>query len=555
MEESDVIVPSTGWWRESAIYQVYPRSFQDSDGDGDGDLRGVISRLEYLNNLGIDAIWLSPFYRTPNRDGGYDISDPRDVDPRFGTLKDAEDLISKAHETGLRVIFDIVPNHFSSEHRWFREALADGPGSAARKRFHFHPGRGTTGDRPPNNWCSVFGGSAWTRIVEDDGKPGEWYLHLFDSSQPDLNWDCMDVQRDFEETLKFWLDRGVDGFRVDVAHGLVKGDINRDHPDPEGLTRALRMDVTDISPMKRQELLSDIPFFDQEGVHEIFRKWRATLNTYTGERIFVAEAWVHPSIRATRYVRPDELHQIFNFDFMLVGWNGVALRKAIEKTMAEVETVGAPATWVLSNHDSPRVVSRLGDGLQGQFRSRALALLVHALPGAVYIYQGEELGLPDAELGDEDRRDPVFIRSNGLEKGRDGARVPMPWDSRKPSFGFTTGVPWLPMPSDWAKYAHQREHVDINQDEYGHLELYKRSISLRRKFSGLDLHWVEAPSGIIAFWRGREFLIVINTLAVEVHLPINTSNFLILINSRERVALEDDHIVMPPDSAVWCRRN
>ena len=275
----------------------------------------MISRLGYLKELGIDAIWLSPFYRSPNKDGGYDVADPRDVDPRFGTMHDAEALIEQAHKNGLRIIVDIVPNHFSTEHRWFKEALSSAPGSTARQRFHFYDGRGEFGEIPPNNWNSIFGGPAWSRIIESNGQPGQWYLHLFDSTQADLNWNNSDVREDFEETLRFWLDKGVDGFRIDVAHGLVKEEILKDHRDPEALSRALRLDVSGMSREERETLMTDVPFFDREGVHEIYRDWRKILDSYSGERMSVAEAFVYPSIRGTRYVRSDELHQIFNFDF------------------------------------------------------------------------------------------------------------------------------------------------------------------------------------------------------------------------------------------------
>jgi len=310
---------SSAWWRDAAIYQVYPRSFRDSNGDGEGDLPGVIAGLPYLADLGVDAIWLSPFYKSPNKDGGYDVSDPRDVDPRFGTLADAKELIDAAHSHGIKFITDIVPNHFSSEHRWFKEALSAPKGSIARSRFHFYDGRGESGEIPPNNWISIFRGPAWTRTPD-----GQWYLHLFDSSQPDLNWNNPDVAADFEETLRFWLDLGVDGFRIDVAHGCVKEDILIDHRDPERLVDALRLDFLEISESERAGLLGDIPFFDREGVHDIYRTWREILDSYSGDRMAVAEAFVYPSSRAARYVRSGELNQVFNFNFMMLGWDAVA---------------------------------------------------------------------------------------------------------------------------------------------------------------------------------------------------------------------------------------
>lgn len=507
---------ATSWWRNAAIYQVYPRSFQDSNGDGEGDLQGVISRLDYLKELGVDALWLSPFYRSPNKDGGYDVSDPRAVDPRFGTMKDAEDLIEAAHGRGLRIIVDIVPNHFSTEHRWFKEALKSKPGSAERSRFHFYDGRGEKGEIPPNNWNSIFGGPAWSRIVEENGNPGQWYLHLFDSTQADLNWNNEEVRDDFEKTLRFWLDKGVDGFRIDVAHGLAKEEILADHRNPEGLSRALRLDVRDMPQDERESLLADVPFFDREGVHEIYRAWRKIFDSYSGDRMSVAEAWVHPSSRATRYVRSDELHQIFNFDFLIAEWNAEFLKNAIDKTLGEVSEVSAPPTWVLCNHDSPRLVSRLGGGERGARKARAMALLTQALPGGIYIYQGEELGLEDADLPDEARQDPVFFRTQGADKGRDGARVPLPWQEGK-SFGFSTSQPWLPMPENWIglDVASQEETSESS------LNLYRTSLRIRTSHPALQMshtddvsqsiEWLDSPTGILVFRRNPNFVLISNT--------------------------------------------
>ena len=416
------------WWHHAAVYQVYPRSFRDSDGDGTGDLRGVIDGLPYLASLGVDAVWLSPFYPSPQRDSGYDVADPRDVDPLYGTLADAEELIASAHERGLRIIVDVVPNHSSSDRAWFQEALASPPGSAARARYHFRDGRGPNGDEPPTNWVSWFGGGAWTRITEADGSPGQWYLHQFDASQPDLNWANPEVVADGLETLRFWLDRGADGFRVDVALGLAKDMTYPDIDDPESLILAMRMDLDDGSQeaMDRRARVANSAVLDRDEVQDIYRGWRRVMDEYDRDVMAVAEAWVPPE-RAARYVAPDTLHQIFNFDFMACPWDAGRLRAVIEKTMASLTITGAPATWALSNHDSPRVPSRLGGGDEGRRRARALALVAHALPGAVYVYQGEELGLDDVDLPDEVRQDPVFLRTKGEQKGRDAARVPIPW--------------------------------------------------------------------------------------------------------------------------------
>lgn len=544
------------WWREAAIYQVYPRSFQDSNGDGEGDLNGVISRLGYLKELGIDAIWLSPFYTSPNNDGGYDVADPRDVDPRFGNLGDAINLIERAHEIGLKIIVDIVPNHFSTEHRWFKEALASKPGSQARSRFHFYDGRGEHGEIPPNNWCSIFGGPAWTRIRESDGSEGQWYLHLFDSTQADLNWENPEVWSDFESTLCFWLDKGVDGFRIDVAHGLAKDEILKDHRDPEGLTRALRLDVSDMAREERESLLSDVPFFDREGVHEIYRRWRKIFDSYPGERMSVAEAWVHPSSRAVRYVRSDELHQIFNFDFLIAEWDAEFLKSAIDKTLAEVAEVSAPATWVLCNHDSPRLATRLGGGELGRKKARAMALLTHALPGGIYIFQGEELGLEDVVLPDSARQDPVFFRTQGIDKGRDGARVPIPWQANKKNYGFSTGNPWLPMPEDWNELS-----VQSQSDATSHLELYRQSIRMRRDFrveSGTEsLNWLKSPKGVLAFRRGNNFALFANTTDHETLILLKdvmsgqSDGWTVALSSSNGTTLSAGTLKVPPHTTIW----
>lgn len=546
-------IQSKKWWRNAAIYQVYPRSFQDTNGDGEGDLRGVISRLDYLKELGIDAIWLSPFYRSPNNDGGYDVADPRDVDPRFGVMSDADQLIREAHSRNLRIIVDIVPNHFSTEHVWFQEALLADPGSPARARFHFYDGRGVSGEIPPNNWNSIFGGPAWTRIVEKDGKLGQWYLHLFDSTQADLNWKNADVKLDFQKTLTFWLDKGVDGFRIDVAHGLAKDEILKDHHNPEGLTRALRLDVSDMPRDEREALLSDVPFFDREGVHEIYREWRQIFDRYGDDRMSVAEAWVHPSSRATRYVRHDELHQIFNFDFLIAEWNSEFLKSAVDKTLNEVSEVGAPPTWVLCNHDSPRLVTRLGGGDLGARKARAMALLTHALPGGIYIFQGEELGLEDASLPDSARQDPVFFRTKGADKGRDGARVPIPWNREK-SCGFTSGKPWLPIPESWREISVEVQKVD----DASFLTLYKESLRIRSTHPALkpsDLHdvseaitWLPSVDGVLIFRREPNFVLVANTTD-KVH-EIEIAGELLLASSHD-VTLERGILSIPGNATCW----
>ncbi len=529
------------WWRDAAIYQVYPRSFRDSNGDGEGDLQGVIEKLPYLQELGIDAIWLSPFYKSPNKDGGYDVSDPRDVDPRFGTVLDAKALIDEAHRLGIKFIADIVPNHFSADHIWFKAALASPQGSHERSRFHFREGKpdGT----PPNNWNSIFGGPAWTQ-VED----GQWYLHLFDSSQPDLNWENPEVMADFEKTLRFWLDLGVDGFRIDVAHGCAKEEILVDLPDPAGLTNALRLDYLDMSKEVRAGYLSNIPFFDREGVHEIYREWRKILDSYSGDRMSVAEAWVYPSSRGARYVRQDELHQIFNFDFLMIEWDAQVMADAIKKTLAELKEVGAPATWVLCNHDSSRVVSRLGSAEKG----RALAMLTHSLPGGIYIYQGEELGLPNADLPDSARQDPAFFRSGGKDKGRDMCRVPIPWEAASENYGYSTGKPWLPQPTDWQRYAADAQ----KGDPAGSLELYRKSLALRHSHPALggegEITWIDSAPGTLHFTREPGLEVLVNATPAPVEIKVSGKE--ILLTSSGEPELNDGVLIIPADTTVWLQR-
>lgn len=502
-----------GWWHDAVIYQVYPRSFADGNGDGNGDLAGIRTRLPYLAALGVDAVWLSPFYASPQADGGYDVADYRAIDPLFGDLSGADALIRDAHGLGLRIIVDLVPNHSSDQHEWFQRALCEGPGSPLRDRYYFRAGRGPAGEEPPNDWESIFGGSAWTRVPDPDGTPGEWYLHLFAPEQPDFNWENPAVRDEFRSVLRFWLDMGVDGFRIDVAHGMVKAE---GLPDM-GSTGQLRLLGTQV-----------LPFFDQDGVHEIYRSWRAILDEYPGERIAVAEAWTPSQERTALYVRPGELHQAFNFHYLSTPWDAGALRTAIDVSLAAMRPVGAPATWVLSNHDVVRHLTRLGGGLD---RARAATLLMLALPGSAYLYQGEELGLPEvSDLPDEARQDPAFFRrgadgggADGQEGLRDGCRVPIPWTSDGPSYGFGDGGSWLPQPAGWGKLsvAEQTGNPDST------LELYRRALVLRRERAALgrgnSVEWLDAPAGVLAFRRGgadgAAVLCVTNTTERVAELP------------------------------------
>jgi len=512
------------WWRDAVFYQVYVRSFADSDGDGVGDLAGIRSRLGYLAELGVDALWLTPFYRSPMADHGYDVADPRDVDPLFGDLAELDRLLADAHAHGIRVTVDLVPNHTSSLHPWFAAALAAGPGSPERARYHFRDGRGPGGDQPPNNWLSVFGGGAWERVVEADGRPGQWYLHLFAPEQPDLDWTNPEVAEDLERTVRFWLDRGVDGFRVDVAHGMAKA---------PGLP--------DMHPPVVDQRDEDEPRFDQDGVHDVHRLLRRVLDEREGV-MAVGEVWVQDDERLRRYVRPDELHLSFNFRMVDARWRADELRSAVEHSLAAVRGTGSPPCFVLSNHDIVRHVSRYGDGLVGDRRARAAVLLLLGLPGVAFLYNGEELGLPNVELPDEVLQDPQWVRSGHTERGRDACRIPMPWAEGEPPYGFSPdGVrTWLPMPAGWSPLSVQAQEGD----PASMLTLYRTAIETRGKHPGLDggLEWLDAPQGCLAFRRDGGLAVVVNLTNTPVPLPPGE----VLLTS---VPLVDGRL--PGDAAAW----
>ena len=548
-------ISASAWWRDAVIYQVYVRSFTDGDGDGIGDIAGLRSRLPYVRELGVDAIWINPWYRSPMVDAGYDVADYRDIDPRFGTLAEAEALVGEAHALGLRVIVDLVPNHTSDRHDWFEAALAAGPASAERGRYWFRAGRGADGELPPNDWRSEFGGSAWTRVHEPNGTPGEWYLHLFAPEQPDLNWAHPDVVAEFEEILRFWLDRGVDGFRIDVAHGLVK------HPELPDIGYA----ESEARARTAADMV-DHPHWDREEVHEIYRGWRRVSNGYDGERKFVAEAWVGDADRLARYLRPDALHTAFNFDFLACAWDASELRGVIEATLSAHDAVGAPATWVLSNHDVARHVTRYGrlrSGLDrdwtsadgagvdlelGTRRARAAALLALALPGGAYVYQGEELGLWEVEdIPEPLLQDPGWARSR---QTRDGCRVPLPWSNDAAAFGFSpagaTSPPWLPQPAAWEGLAAEAQA----RDPRSMLSLYRAALRLRRTHPALGdgtLAWDhDAPPGTLGFAREPGFYCLINLSSEAVRVPAHHA---VLLAS---AALDGGSL--PPDAAVWLAR-
>jgi alpha-glucosidase len=542
----------TEWWRTAVVYQVYIRSFCDADGDGLGDVAGLRGKLPHLTALGIDALWINPWYPSPQADAGYDVADYRDIEPAYGTLSAGEELITAAHEAGLRVLLDIVPNHTSDEHAWFVAALAGD--AAARARYVFRPGRGAEGSEPPNNWESSFGGPAWTRTTAADGTPGDWYLHLFAPKQPDLDWANPEVREEFEDILRFWFDRGVDGFRIDVAHGLAK---------QAGLPDA-------VDPKPKSNHSQAHPAWDQDWVHDIYRGWRAVADSYDPPRTFVAEAWVADPERLARYLRPDELQTAFQFDFLQTPWSARWQRKVIDEALAASSGVGAPSTWVLSNHDVIRHVTRYArsqpdhlvespwdrarwatetpDLALGVRRARAAILLTLALPGSAYLYQGEEFGLEEVEdIPAARRQDPTFFQTGGADLGRDGCRVPLPWSGTAVPFGFSpdgaVAAPWLPQPESWGD---RTAAVEVG-DPRSVLNLYRAALRLRRAMfaEAGELQWHDTPDGVLGFSRSGVGCFV-NTGADPFALPDRTE---LVLSS---VPL-DDSGSLPVDATAWVR--
>jgi alpha-glucosidase len=558
------ITNDADWWRNAVIYQIYPKSWADADGDGIGDIAGIRARLPHLARLGVDAVWFSPWYRSPQADGGYDVADYRDIDPMFGTVEDVEALVDEAHDLGLKVVVDIVPNHCSDQHRFFREAVATEPGSAAWQRFHCVRGA-DGGASPPNDWRSAFGGSAWDPIRGADGQPtGWWYLHLFDATQPDMNWDHPDVHAEFLDTLRFWFDRGIDGFRIDVATGLVKA---AGYP-PSGEGDGLRSTLGEILRF---------PQWDQPGVHDVWREWRRVANAYAPPRAFVGEVWVDTAEAFAAYLRPDELHTAFNFDHLKCPWDAAALRGVVDRSLHANALVGAPTTWVLENHDVPRVRTKYGleavgarmphsntaptpavapDDARGQARARAALVFMLGLPGSAYLYQGQELGLPEVvDLPAEVRQDPAFARTGGTEGYRDGCRVPMPWTRDGASFGFSqTGAAWLPMPADWGALSVQAQ----DDDPGSMLELTRRALRLRRREPALgdgDLHWLSGRDDPCLVLRrpadgSDPHVVVAMNLGEEPALVAATE---LLLCSGADAQPGDGGWWLAPDTAAWLR--
>jgi alpha-glucosidase len=552
MSESTAAGPQAAgneWWRSAVFYQIYPRSFADSNGDGTGDLRGITENMDYIANLGVDALWLSPFLTSPQVDHGYDVADYRAVDPLFGDLADIDGLIAAAHASGLKVTIDLVPNHTSNEHAWFTAAVAAGRGSAERERYLFREGRGVDGSEPPNNWRSVFGGPSWTRVVEPDGTAGQWYYHLFAPEQPDLNWRNPEVLAEFESIFAFWLDRGVDGFRIDVSDALIKDDSFPDTPDG--------------SPV--------IPKDDASGVHEIYRALRRVMNRYDGDRMAVVETGAPDDVVAL-FVRPDEMHLAFSFRFVHAGWDAERLHESIDIAIAAAARVGAPATWVTDNHDTARSVTRYGRGAaiagayvpgtmdaaadatvdieRGRRRARAMSLLLLALPGAAYVYNGQELGLPNVDdLPEDVLQDPIWERSGHTERGRDGCRVPLPWSGDTPPYGFSDAAStWLPQPADWARLSVAAQ----GGDNTSMLALYRAALALRHAepaLSGGVVTWLDLGTGVVAFDLSHPGGLTVTVIATAgapgVQLPAG------------EVLLASESVSagwLGPDASAWLRR-
>lgn len=500
---------SLRWWDRAVLYQVYLRSFADANGDGVGDIAGMISRLPYIKELGIDAVWISPLFVTPMIDGGYDVSNYLNVDPLFGSLDDLQNLIDASHELGLRVILDLVANHCSSRHPWFQMALASPEGSKERDWFYFKDGRGDGGDEPPNDWKSIFGGPAWTRTQNPDGTPGQWYFNLFDSSQPDLNWKNEEVLERFDEILRFWFDRGVDGFRLDAVSAIGKDDDYRDMgfaPDD----------------LYRPDVWGPVPFFDAEGVHDVLRRWRRVAQEYPTEKFLVGEVVVRDVDRLARYLRRDELPSVLSFDLCKIVWNANAFRRVIDKLLSACLEGHSWITWTLSSHDEKRTVSRysqngpaegeLADATPtGHERARAAYLLALALPGSACVYQGEELGLWEVtDIPKEKLQDPIYRRTSKRELGRDGCRVPLPWENHGPSLGFSTEhEAWLPQPPSWAAVSVATQLNDPSST----LNFFKTVLSLRATIfndDDWDIVWEPSPAGVIVLRRGLDFRCVVN---------------------------------------------
>ena len=549
------------WWEDAVVYQLYPRSFADSNGDGIGDFEGIRSHLDHLRDLGVDAIWLSPCFPSPQADHGYDVADYFDIEPKYGTLADFDRTLHEAKERGIRIMLDIVPNHCSSDHAWFQAALKAGPGSPERARYWFKDGKGPNGDQPPNNWRAIFGGPAWTRVTEADGSPGQWYEHTFTPGQPDFNWYNQDVIDYFDRMLVFWFDRGVEGIRVDAVPVLGKHpDMPDVPPPPPGLTDA---QAWGFNPYGH--------FYPS--AHDVWKHWRALIDQYEVDHpgrhlVTISESYGTPE-QTTSFLQGDEFHQNFAFELMLITWQAKPMRDAIAGSLDMLEAVGGAPAWTQNNHDTQRIVTRLGrlnandpaawtgnnlvyvdapiDLELGRRRARAAITLTAALPGALYLFEGEEMGLEEyLDMPAEAREDPLFIRTNGKELGRDGCRVPLPWTTDpSTNFGFSpvACTPWLPQPADWGAHSVEREAADPNSM----LAWYRTLLANRRLLSG-RLKWVDLDLPETLAFERDGVLIVTNVGADAVELPaaLAAGRSVILATQRETTTTH-----LPSDTCVW----
>ncbi len=551
-------VPDAQWWRQAVVYQVYPRSFYDADGNGLGDIRGVTAKVPYLKELGIDAVWLSPFYPSELADGGYDVADYRDVAPELGSLEDFDEMTAALHEAGIKVIVDIVPNHTSDKHVWFQEALNSPKGSAARDRYIFRDGPLDEDGNSvaPADWICMFGGPQWDQ-VED----GQWYLHTFAPEQPDLNWENPEVRQEFEDILAFWSDRGVDGFRIDVAHSLTKDQDIIFGPDP----------LPSWAEMEKMPWDGSHPIWDRDEVHDVYRGWRKVFNRYDPPRVAVAEAWVEDPERRARYASIEGLGQTFNFDLLRADFHAPQFKEIIDHNLELAEKSDSSTTWVLSNHDVVRHATRYGlpdldrsvedvvgqswllrggnpDEVnleQGNRRADAATMLLLALPGGTYIYQGEELGLHEVgDIADEDRQDPTFFRNTGVDVGRDGARVPLPWVADEAGYGFGTPTPHFPQPDWFVRHAVDVEDADPNST----LNLYRSAMALRKRLLTEEkLQWEDTGSDeVLQFIRPNGWRVVMNFSSEAVELPEGA----VLLTSRPLVDGK-----LPGETTAWLLTN
>jgi alpha-glucosidase len=509
-------MPEAPWWKSAVVYQIYPRSFCDASGDGIGDLEGIRRHLDHLVWLGVDAIWISPFFRSPMKDYGYDVSDYCDVDPLFGTLADFDRLLAESHSRGLRVLIDWVPNHTSDQHPWFVEARA----SRSSAKRNWYVWRDGTPERPPNNWRAAFSDTpAWTF----DAATGQWYLHCFLPEQPDLDWDEPAVEAAMHDTLRFWLDRGVDGFRMDVIHLIGK--------DPR---------LPDV-PAERAKLPYCV-LNEHEKTHERLRRIRKLVDSWPGDRVSVGEVAVPwTDMVARHYGRGDELHLAFNFPPLFAPFDASSWRDQIERTARELDPIGAWPTWVLSNHDQKRHRTRYGGS---ESRARAAAVLLLGLRGTPFLYAGEELGLEDATIPPERVLDPG---------GRDGCRAPIPWEPA-PGHGWAGAAPWLPWPPD----AGSRNVESERRDEASILHLYRRLLAARRRSPALgrgELRLRPTPDGVVGWERtapGDRRIVLVNFGASEARIDLDApATVEVSSTGRSEGAAFDGEL--GPEQGVWLR--